>query len=68
MLSPCLPRVPRQRAALDLYDSYYMAIEASHKDDKVDANKDGVADVKQMAAKELLTHKLKVRGTRSLYA
>eukprot|EP00928_Gymnodinium_smaydae_P065759 TRINITY_DN48855_c0_g1_i1.p2 TRINITY_DN48855_c0_g1~~TRINITY_DN48855_c0_g1_i1.p2 ORF type:complete len:385 (+),score=114.13 TRINITY_DN48855_c0_g1_i1:62-1156(+) len=34
--------------------------EASNADDQVDANKDGIMDVNQMSANELITHKAKV--------
>jgi len=41
-----------------LYDNYKKAKAASDKDDGVDANNDGVPDVKQISKKDLLTRKV----------
>lgn len=43
-----------------LYENYLVAREASKLDDKVDANKDGVADVMQISGKDLVKRKLHV--------
>eukprot|EP00899_Mesostigma_viride_P020160 jgi/Mesvir1/28145/Mv04712-RA.2 len=45
---------------VDLWKSFKVAKEASDKDDKVDANKDGVQDVKVLSAPELVQRKLLV--------
>jgi hypothetical protein len=41
----------------DLYTDFNAVAEASKKDDKVDADKDGVADVNQITSKELIHRK-----------
>mmetsp|Transcript_86384 Transcript_86384/g.239551 ORF Transcript_86384/g.239551 Transcript_86384/m.239551 type:complete len:377 (-) Transcript_86384:103-1233(-) len=43
-----------------IWEEACRANEASEEDDKVDANNDGIADVKQMSANELISHKAKV--------
>jgi len=45
-------------ALLELYKNYLIVLEANKKDDELDENKDGIADVKQISSQELLTRKL----------
>uniref|UniRef100_A0A7R9YT47 Uncharacterized protein n=1 Tax=Chlamydomonas euryale TaxID=1486919 RepID=A0A7R9YT47_9CHLO len=43
-----------------LHDQYKLAAAASKKDDDLDENNDGIADVKQISKSELLTRKMKL--------
>ena len=45
------------KAVKTIYEQYKTAKEASEKDDQVDADGDGIADVKQISKKELATRK-----------
>lgn len=49
-----------KEALVDLYHSYTVAIEASRKDDVLDEDGDGVADVKQISKKQLVVRKMSV--------
>jgi hypothetical protein len=49
-----------KRCALLLYQDYKVVKEASDRDDLVDDNNDGIADVKQINKRELATRKLKL--------
>jgi len=49
---------PTLEAVKQLHSSYVAAVEANKKDDEVDADGDGVADVKQISAEQLAVRKL----------
>jgi len=49
-----------KRSALRLYDNYLKAVEASSKDDALDADADGVPDVSQMPLEQLLARKMPI--------
>ena len=46
--------------AVKLWDNYLIACDASAKDDRVDADGDGVADVKQLSGQQLASRKLRL--------
>jgi len=43
-----------------LYENYKIALDASHKDDEVDEDHDGIQDVKQISKKQLVKRKFRV--------
>lgn len=49
-----------RRCLIDIYANYIRVKEASAKDDQLDEDNDGVADVQQISEKELVTRKLKL--------
>lgn len=49
-----------KRAALKLYENYRKAVEASSKDDAIDADSDGVPDVTQLPLEELVRRKMPI--------
>jgi hypothetical protein len=54
-----VPRAAAPQNFVDLYRNYIVAREASAKDDLVDANNDGIADVNQIPKSEVRSDSLR---------